>query len=130
MADQNSIACTGRLGADPELQYTPDGKAVCRFRLAVGRAFTREGQPDTDWFTVTLWGKAGEAVAKNTAKGSRVAVAGEIEIRPWQDKATGAKRESVEIRATRVTFLDAKPQADAAPAPQEVAGGDDPFSSM
>ncbi len=50
----------GNVGTDPELRYTPNGKAVTTFRLAVTRRFNGqdgEQQDDTEWFTAvgTLW---------------------------------------------------------------------------
>ena len=51
----NSVNLTGRLGGDPELRFTPSGKAVCDFRLAIDAGPV--DQPD--WVTVSVWGKEG-----------------------------------------------------------------------
>ena len=39
----NKIFLIGRLTADPGLRYTPNGAAVCEFRLAVDRRFKNPG---------------------------------------------------------------------------------------
>ena len=37
--DLNNFVCVGRLTRDPELRYTPSGKAYCRMGIAVNRSY-------------------------------------------------------------------------------------------
>ena len=47
MASDNQVTLVGNLTDDPELRYTPNGAAVCKFRIAVNRRL-----PDGDHFRV------------------------------------------------------------------------------
>ncbi len=61
--DLNKVQLTGRLGADPEMRYTPQGHAVTTFRAASNRSWrTAEGESheDTEWFRVVAWNKLAE----------------------------------------------------------------------
>lgn len=100
----NKVVFVGRLTRDPELRYTSTGKAVANFSLAVDRAYKREGQPEADFFRVTVWGKQGENVANYTSKGQMVAVDGRIEINKYTDKE-GQERTGVDVTANDVRFL-------------------------
>ena len=51
MASDNQVTLVGNLTDDPELRYTPNGAAVCKFRVAVstpypGRCGRLEGRRD------------------------------------------------------------------------------------
>lgn len=56
----NRVLLSGRVVADPELRYTPAGKAVASYRLAVERPFKSEGEQKTDFLSCVAWGKIGE----------------------------------------------------------------------
>ncbi len=102
----NVAVLIGRLTADPELRYTPNGIAVTNFRLAVDRPFTnREGERDTDFLDIVCWRKLAETVANNLNKGRLVAVKGMIQFREWENPE-GERRSKVEINADEVRFLD------------------------
>jgi single-strand DNA-binding protein len=69
----------GRLVADPELQYTPEGKALVKFRLAVDYGFGERKQ--ADFISGIIWGNANEKnqalfFAENGAQGKKVYVEG------------------------------------------------------
>ena len=69
----NHIELLGRVGADPEMRYTPNGTAVTQVRVATDRP-RQNGETDTDWHTVTCWAKLAEAVNKYVGKGDRLYV--------------------------------------------------------
>lgn len=97
----------GNLGQDPELRYTQGGQAVLNLRMATTESFVnrdRERQERTEWHTIVMWGKRGEALAKFLTKGSRMAVEGRIQTRSWEAK-DGGKRYTTEIVATNVIML-------------------------
>jgi len=53
----------GNLGSDPELRYTPQGKAVTTFSVASNRSYTKaDGQKvkETEWFYCQAWGADAE----------------------------------------------------------------------
>src|SRR5450759_2312639 len=53
----------GHLGRDPEIRFTPAGKAVTNFNVAVNNQFTgSDGEvvKETFWFRCSAWGKTAE----------------------------------------------------------------------
>lgn len=101
----NNTVLVGRLVADPELRYTPAGKAVANFRLAVERPFTnQQGEREADFINIVSWGKTAENTANYCKKGKLVAVTGRIQTRNYEDKE-GNKRNVVEVVADNVRFL-------------------------
>ncbi len=97
----NIVCLIGRLGGDPELRYTQDGKGVARFDLAVDRY----NSDDPDWFSVTSFGRTAENVAEHMAKGCKVGVTGRLQQDKWEDKNTGEKRSRVIVIANQIDFL-------------------------
>jgi len=106
--DLNNFTGIGRLTRDPELRYTPAGKGVCKFGIAINRTYrNQEGNSveNTLFINVTTWGKQAENCSQFLKKGRRVAINGELRSNNWQDK-DGNKRVSYEINARTVQFLD------------------------
>ena len=106
--DLNNFVGIGRLTRDPELRYTPAGKGVCKFGIAINRTYRdQEGNnvENTLFINVTTWGKQAENCSQFLNKGRRVAINGELRSNNWQDK-DGNKRVSYEINARTVQFLD------------------------
>ena len=116
--DLNKVQMTGRLGADPEMRYTPQGHAVTTFRAASNRSWrTAEGETheDTEWFRVVAWNKLAEICNQWLSKGSRVYVEGRMQTRQWQDQE-GQKRYQTEIIAIDIIILDSRRDGPPAPA--------------
>ena len=90
----NRIEITGRVTANPELKYTPQGKSVTTFSVAVNRAGKND---ESDFFRIQCWEKIAEFAVKYLRKGARVSVTGSHECRKWTDKG-GGKRESWEVK--------------------------------
>jgi len=108
MASLNKIMLIGNLGSDPEMRYTPNGKAVTSFRMATSRRYTTpagESREETDWFRVSVWGKQAESCNQFISKGKRVYVEGRLHSRNWEGQ-DGQMRTSLEVSANRVIFLD------------------------
>jgi single-strand DNA-binding protein len=121
----NKVQLTGRLGADPEMRFTPQGHAVATFRVASNRSWRSsdgEGHEDTEWFRVVAWNKLAEICNQYLVKGARVYVEGRLQTRQWQDQE-GQTRSSTEVIANDMIMLDSRrdmPSADdheAAPEP-------------
>jgi len=83
----NQIQLIGNLGKDPELSYTPTGKAVTKFSVAVSRSWTAEGErkTETTWFDCQVWDKQAENAAKLLTKGKKVFIQGRMTRRKWTD---------------------------------------------
>ena|SRR3989304_3447266 len=91
------ITLLGRAGSDCEMRYTPSGKGVASFSLAVDKGYGDKKQ--VLWFRVTIWEPQAEAAAKLVTKGVVVLVVGELEEpRTWTDK-DGNTRVSLEVTA-------------------------------
>lgn len=103
----NIAILIGRLTKNPELRYVATtGKAVATFGLAVDRPFTtKDGQKQTDFFNIVVWGKIAENCANYLAKGRLAAIKGQIQNRSYDTQA-GEKRYVTEIIADTVQFLE------------------------
>ena len=55
----NKIILIGNVGREPEMRFTPDGKPVVDFSLAVTNKY--RGEDFIEWFMVTAWGKLAES---------------------------------------------------------------------
>lgn len=98
----NKVILIGRLTRDPELRYTPNGTAVCRFTLAVNRRFNRE---QTDFIDVVAWRGLAENCANYLGKGRLAAVDGSLQVRSYEAQ-DGQKRKVTEVVAEDIRFLD------------------------
>ncbi|HSO29705.1 MAG TPA: single-stranded DNA-binding protein [Candidatus Sulfomarinibacteraceae bacterium] len=107
------IQVVGNLGRDPELRYTPNGRPVTEFSVAVNQSTknqqTGEWVEATDWFRVSVWGDRAERSAEQLRKGSRVLVDGRFRTREYETK-DGRKGLSLEITADNVVPLDRREQ--------------------
>ena len=99
----------GNLGADPEMRYTPNGRPVTQFNVAVNQSTknqqTGEWVEETDWFRVSVWGDRAERAAENLRKGTRVFVEGRFKTREFEGR-DGQKRTSLEITADSLVNLE------------------------
>lgn len=115
----------GRLGQDPKMNYTPNGKAITKFSMAVDGY--ENGGKITNWFNVTCFDKTAENVNEYVRKGRQVAVVGEIKVSRYRPKQlmdfmvnNGIAKEKAEIAAVatwyeitahRVEFLGDAPKS-------------------
>ena len=109
MKDLNSVQLIGRLGQDPDVQYTDRGTARTTFSVATNRSWTDadgQAQTATEWTRCATWGKLAEIVAQYAHKGSRVYVAGRLHTSRWEDPQTDDQRTSVEIVVDDLILLD------------------------
>lgn len=103
----NKVQIIGHLGKDPEMRYTPSGKPVTTFSVAVSRSWNSadgERHSETEWFNVVAWGNLAEICKQYLVKGQQVYIEGRLQTRRWDDKE-GAKHTSVEIVASEMMML-------------------------
>lgn len=103
----NKVMIIGHLGKDPEMRYTPSGRAVTTFNVAVSRSWNSsdgERRSETEWFKVVSWGNLAEICNKYLTKGQQVYIEGRLQTRRWEDKE-GNQRKSVEVVANEMTML-------------------------
>ncbi len=101
------VIIIGNLGADPEMRFTPTGRPVTHFPVAVNRRWTDnngEQREATTWFRVTAWGKLAETCNAYLSKGRLVMVEGEVKASAWIDQQ-GQARATLELTARTVKFL-------------------------
>jgi single-strand DNA-binding protein len=122
----SKIQIIGNLGRDPELRYTPNGRPVASFTVAVNQSTknqqTGEWIESTDWFRVSVWGDRGERAAESLRKGSRVFVDGRFRTREYEAN-DGQKRLSLDITADTVLVLDKRENAEGTFAGAPAAAG-------
>lgn len=124
MASFNKIVIVGYLGADPEIRYTPQGKAVCGFRIATTerkKDNTGEYQDQTTWFKITCWDRQAEAANQYLTKGKQVYVEGRLKMTEYTDRE-GQKRNALEVSASDIQFLGSRSESgNAGPSADEAA---------
>ncbi|HPI93080.1 MAG TPA: single-stranded DNA-binding protein [Deltaproteobacteria bacterium] len=103
----NKVILIGRLGKDPEMRFTPGGRAVTNFTMATNEYWTDqngERQERTEWHRIVTWGKLAENCAKLLGKGKQVYIEGRLQTRSWDDR-DGNKRYTTEIVANAMQIL-------------------------
>jgi single-strand DNA-binding protein len=94
----NRVQLAGRLVADPDLRYTPSGKAVCRMRLATNDTQTAQ------FHDIVAWQALADSSAESLRKGATVAVEGRLQTRTWE-AGDGSPRRATEIVASAVNAV-------------------------
>ena len=103
----NNICLEGRTTKDPELRYTPSGKAVVNFTLANNR--TIKGENNCDFINVAIWGKTAENFANYIKKGDLVSVIGQLRTNSYIKN--DEKRIATFVLGYNVNYLSAKKDA-------------------
>jgi single-strand DNA-binding protein len=114
----NRVQLIGRLGKDPESRYTPSGKKVATFSIAVGNRWkTKEGDVKeyTEWINVEAWGRLGEVCQEYLHKGSLVYLEGRLKTDRYEDN--NETKYFTKVVALMMQMLDRKP-------------GDEPVSTI
>lgn len=104
----NTTTVVGNLSRDPEIRYTPNGKAVVTLSVAdtprsLDRASGQWVDGVTDWVKVVAWEGLAENVAASLKKGDRVVVLGRYVAEKYNDKATGDERTSRKLVADEIS---------------------------
>jgi single-strand DNA-binding protein len=108
----NSVVLVGRLTANPEMRYTPNGVPVTTFRLAVDRGARRDSPEDrADFIDIVAWRQTAEFCGNYLDKGALVAVEGRLQSRSWETQ-DGQRRSAVEVSAFRVHSLESRAERE------------------
>lgn len=114
MASLNQCSFIGRLGKDPEMRYTPDGKAIASFSIACSESWkdkqTGEKKEKTEWINITAFGKLGEIVGEYLQKGSHVYISGKFTTDKYEKD--GQTRYSSKIIAKDLVMLGGKTESN------------------
>ncbi len=106
----NRVQLIGRLGKDPESRFTPTGKKVAHFSLAVSQRWkSAEGESKeyTEWVNVEAWGRLGEVCQQYLHKGSLVFLEGRLKTDKYEDKG-GETKYYTKVVALSMQMLDKK----------------------
>ena len=100
------ITIIGNLVEDPALKYTPNGVAVCNFKVAqTPRTFDKQSNEwkdgDAIFMPCSIWREAAENVSESFKRGDRVIVTGRLKQRSFETKE-GDKRSVIELDAEEV----------------------------
>ncbi len=127
----NKIILIGNLGRDPEMSYTPNGKAVTKFSLAVTRRYgkSESGEKETDWFNIVAWNQLAENCNSLLKKGQKVYVEGRIEPRNYQDK-TGASRVALDVTINEMELITPKSQQPSSSSSDFINESDDGLGDL
>lgn len=122
------VVITGNVGGDAEMQYTPQGIAVCKFSVAVSKT-TGKGEnrkEKTVWFRVTVWRERAETASQYIKKGMKILVSGEIDVSVYTNKQ-GQPAATIELTASDFQFLSDKEQSSEPPQGASEEASDIPF---
>ncbi len=90
MSGINKVILVGNLGKDPDVRYTPDGKAVVNITLATSESWkdknTGQRHEKTEWHRVVFFGGVAGVAGEYLKKGSKVYIEGKLQTRKWQDQ--------------------------------------------
>tara|TARA_Y100000590_G_C15534348_1_gene944410 strand:- start:152 stop:601 length:450 start_codon:yes stop_codon:yes gene_type:complete len=107
----NKVIILGRVGADPEVKYMPNGTAVAQLSLATNRKAKNQESGDwedkTEWHRVVFFDKRAETIGQYVKKGNELYAEGRLQTRKWQDK-DGNDKYTTEIIAYDFSFVGGK----------------------
>lgn len=118
----------GNVGKPPEVKYTPSGKAVANFSMALSERFKdKEGnwQDRTEWVNIVLWEKLAEICGEYVKKGSKIYIEGRLVTRTYEKD--GTKKWVTEVVGQELILLDGKPSTSEQAAQPVVDDSDIPF---
>lgn len=109
-----TITIDGRLTQDPELRFTPGGKAVCSMRVAANDSKRNDDGTYTNleqiFINVSLWERDADAAMElGLARGDRVLATGRLYEREF-DLRDGGKGKSLELKFPTVAKVPTAPR--------------------
>jgi single-strand DNA-binding protein len=105
----NRVQLIGHLGKDPESKFTPTGKKVAHFSVAVSNRWkSKEGDMKeyTEWVNIEAWGRLGEVCQQYLKKGSLIYLEGRLKTDRYEEK--GEAKYYTKVVALALQFLDKK----------------------
>jgi len=97
----NKVMLIGRLGQDPEVRSTQDGRSLCSFSIATSESWndktTGEKKEKTEWHRVVVFNEGlVNIIQQYVKKGSNVFIEGQLQTRKWEDK-DGIEKYTTEV---------------------------------
>jgi len=136
MANLNKVMLIGNVTRDPEIKYTPQGRAVTDLGIAVNRTYSTESgerREETTYVDVTLWGRTAETAGEYCKKGRAVYIEGRLQLDSWEDKTSGQKRSKLRVVGDNYQLLDRRrdggEEGGGSERPMRREGGEGGYSS-
>ena len=109
MPGLNRVQLIGNLGKDPDARFTPTGKQVVKFSLAISNRWKKDGdlQEHTEWVNIEAWGRLAEICNEYLRKGSLVFLEGRIKTDKYQDDSD-ITRYFTKVVINQMQMLDKK----------------------
>ena len=129
MSSVNKVFILGRLGKDPEIRYTADGKPIASFSVATstyGKDASGNKTEHTEWHRISAFSKAAEVVDKYVKKGDLIHVEGSLRTKKWVD-SHGQEKYGTDIVVGRLNLLGSKQGGSEAPPAPSNFEDDMPF---
>ena len=88
----NKVILLGRLGADPEIRMSQDGKKIAKFSLATSESWkdkqSGEKKEKTEWHKIVIFSSGlADITEKYLKKGSLIYIEGQISTRKYTDQS-------------------------------------------
>ena len=96
------VEIAGFLGADPEERFTANGKRVVSLRVAT--RVRHNGQDETVWWRINIWGDRFDKMLPYLKKGSAVIVIGEMSKPETYTSRDGTVQVSLTMSAEMIKF--------------------------
>lgn len=125
----SAVTLVGRVGADPDIRFGANGKAIAKLRVVTSGRRMVDGKwqdVDTTWWSVTAFGPVAEALSDRINKGNGVIVVGKAKQDTWTDK-DGNERTAIAVIADHVG-LDLRWSGVKAEKPEDIT--DDPWAVL
>ena len=107
----NKVILIGRLGSDPEIRNTTDGKSIAKVSIATSESWKNkesgEYEQNTEWHKVVFFGNLAGIVGEYLSKGDKVYIEGKIKTNKWNDKE-GNPKSTIQIIANNMQMLGNK----------------------
>jgi single-strand DNA-binding protein len=123
----NRVQLIGRLGKDPEGRFTPTGKKVAMFSMAVSHRWKGQDgatKESTEWVNVETWNRLAEICQEYLHKGSLVYVEGRLKTDRYEHE--GETKYFTKVTALGMQMLDKKPAEEPVVAVEEEPGEYEP----
>ena len=125
----NRVTLIGRVGQDANIRTVGDQK-VASFNLATSEKYKgKDGNvvEQTEWHSITIWGKLAEVVEKYVTKGTQLYIEGKLKTEKYTD-STGTEKYVTRIIANTMQLLGGKPEGQ--PAQQSLPVQQKPASKV
>jgi single-strand DNA-binding protein len=105
----NCCCFIGNITREPELKFIQGtGKAVCKFTIAVGKSYKKDGEPDSDFINCVSFGKQAELIAERFTKGSKIGVTGRYTNNDYMKDGKKVYNSVIILNNDGLTFVERK----------------------